>query len=305
MDSFEVNSLNKADTFYYRYFDFVGVKATLSEQRVRFRSPRLFNDPFDIQFMLRPPVCASEMVDVIIENQLEAISQGKISGPWSGELSDIELKEKLDNLRGTPLDRLRIVVGSIKPYLEGRCEAIISHQNELIWSQIADRFVLCLSTEPKNILMWSHYTNGHTGAVIKFRGVKSKRNAFCTAEPVQYFHRLPTMGSKEQWLSSLFSDTQAIDYEAVYKSMRAAKAKEWEYEKEYRIVVSIPERKGHDHFFLKIEPYEISEIIFGCQMPESNRRELALMAKSKFPDAKISQARKSSKEFQLEFIDLA
>ncbi len=83
--------------------------------------------------------------------------------------------------------------------------------------------VLCLSKDPANELMWSHYADGHRGIVLGFRA-KGFR-PFSDARPVSY-------------VADLRSHEHVIppDSDSHQQASLFHKKKSWSYEKEWRLV---------------------------------------------------------------------
>lgn len=80
--------------------------------------------------------------------------------------------------------------------------------------------ILCLSTSPKNILMWGHYASDHSGVCI---GFDSNQSPFSDAEDVHYSYERPRIS------------TDCQDDE-LYRKVLFTKSKEWHYENEWRCI---------------------------------------------------------------------
>lgn len=113
-------------------------------------------------------------------------------------------------------------------------EEICNHQRKIGFnlSRLMGVYVSCFSENPISILMWSHYADANKGICIEYdfnQGEDEKKFLF----PVLYTE-------KTLDLSELLDDTRNKKYQ--YPVSIAAqcailnKAKEWEYEQEWRIV---------------------------------------------------------------------
>ena len=81
--------------------------------------------------------------------------------------------------------------------------------------------IFCLSTDPRNILMWSHYGQHHKGIALQFEYARDPVN-FSYTLPINYSNRYP-----------------AINYFAGredYSTLVLRKYCDWAYEKEWRLV---------------------------------------------------------------------
>jgi hypothetical protein len=82
--------------------------------------------------------------------------------------------------------------------------------------------IFCLSAVREDILMWSRYSEKHTGLVLEFRAGPDD-SFFRRAEPVTYQERYPT-------LRPVDPDEERAKASALTKSSH------WRYEQEYRII---------------------------------------------------------------------
>jgi len=120
--------------------------------------------------------------------------------------------------------------------------------------------VICLSEINNDILMWSHYSNGHTGFCIEFE--RSENNdlgkwEFCL--PVAYDSiNVPSF------------DPERITERGAIAEIVSRKAPNWSYEKEWRLIISHEFANGF--IFL---PAKITAIIFGCKMDYAKRHAIA------------------------------
>lgn len=117
--------------------------------------------------------------------------------------------------------------------------------------------VLSLSEINDNILMWSHYSESHTGFCIEFERTDSNELGkwdYCM--PVLYDDNLPTLKPIE------------LGDKKVVSKILTTKSELWSYEREWRILVG----KGNQTYPL---PGNITGIVFGYRMPVGKRREIA------------------------------
>jgi len=108
--------------------------------------------------------------------------------------------------------------------------------------------VSCLSTEPCNILMWSHYANHHRGMVFQFNYAKDI-HSFQWLQPVVYSNEYPVL----EYFERRFNNRFAV---ALLRKHCG-----WAYEKEWRFV--IPDRANtYQSFNSKI----LTSVILGCRI---------------------------------------
>lgn len=137
-------------------------------------------------------------------------------------------------------------------------------------NKILDGYLFyCLTDNPKNNLMWSHYANSHNGFCIEWDGEHVK------PEKVDYRDSLPTLDILELIESTIglrSKDELAIQ---AWKALKV-KLREWEYEQEYRFSLGKNSQgqiiKDFGEFALvKSQPEWVKSIIFGYRMPSNTR----------------------------------
>ncbi len=135
-----------------------------------------------------------------------------------------------------------------------------------------------------HILMWSHYADQHKGFVLQFDIVHDVRN-FLPIIKVNYSNKYPLIN----W-SKL---TPAVTAIALKR-----KHKEWEYEKEWRIINTSGART-----YFKFKPEVIIGLTFGCRASERFKNKIFKILQTRkatnLNPIDISCAVKHDREFKL------
>src|SRR6185437_6477137 len=105
--------------------------------------------------------------------------------------------------------------------------------------------ILCLSAKCNDLLMWSHYANGHRGLCLEFEA-SDYTPFFGAALPVKYRDDRPTF------------DPDGTQWQRV-ESAVLTKSKGWSYEEEWRVI-------DHDqgHGVHQFPARCLTGVIFGC-----------------------------------------
>lgn len=115
-----------------------------------------------------------------------------------------------------------------------------------------DKGVICLSSEPDNILMWSHYADGHKGYCLKF----NTRSVFSKARKIIYPPKPPDIDifttSEDDWFTACLMH----------------KFEMWKYENEYRLVVN------HSKCIYRLNEGDLTGVILGCKMSDFHRNKI-------------------------------
>ena len=143
--------------------------------------------------------------------------------------------------------------------------------------------ILSLAATCENILLWSHYAASHTGICLKF-DARSTTPFFGAAQKVSYKEKYPEI------------DVLADPYDQV-EAFILTKAKDWEYEEEWRIVE--PETGPGKKYF---PDNLLSEVIFGAKINAKDREDVLRWLSSRKYSVQVSQAVLSSGTFSLKII---
>ena len=132
--------------------------------------------------------------------------------------------------------------------------------------------IMCFTKNFKNILMWSHYANNHTGVCIGYDYSCSffhNKYSCSYSDNVGEIRRIEYTNDRPKFIvpSDLVNDT----------SEWFKKSKDWKYDKEYRVLLSTDDaiyNYGSDPamLFFKIHPKYIKRVILGCRMEEKYKK---------------------------------
>ena len=148
--------------------------------------------------------------------------------------------------------------------------------------------VFSMSQIKDNILMWSHYANQHKGFCIEF--VRLPDNLLGNIEvtqPVNYHCDYPEVNPLDS--------SGNIDH-SIFNKMLFVKAKDWAYEKEWRLTYDEGDRE-------EPLPADISSIIFGLRMPDEHKNTIRNILADQ-PGIRYQKAIEVEYEFRLKIVDL-
>jgi hypothetical protein len=150
--------------------------------------------------------------------------------------------------------------------------------------QKSETKICCFSETNLNILMWSHYSKNHTGACIQFDeamlGKTFTGNSLISS--VRYTQKLKALSF------SKYRDKAVTNWVLT-------KSKDWEYEKEKRIVLG-----GNPDTIQRVSPQAILKIIFGCKTIEKDLVRISDLIEQKgFKWIRVSKMKIDCKEYRL------
>jgi len=223
-----------------------------------------FNDPFDCRFIPSYDGNSEELFKYFI-GELEK----------DGDLNDYNRTDWEQKLKFSINENINNPVFFTEA-IKVQCDNLINKLG-----------VFCLSTENKNLLMWSHYSDSHKGFCLQFKAIFTP--FFIESEellqPVIYSNKYPDLNRVR------LSDKEFVG------RMLLTKSSCWFYENEYRVI----ERS----FGIKIFPeHLLTGVIFGCQMCDKDKNTIIGWSKDRTTKLKYYEARKKEKEFGLDIIQL-
>ena len=148
-------------------------------------------------------------------------------------------------------------------YMTGRITKKLPWKNcikpfeEFLKKDVKNFGVFSMSQINDNILMWSHYADQHKGFCIEFdRLPNNLLGDFEITQPVNYSCDYPKL---------VFFDSSGKQDLSIFKKTLFYKAKDWAYEKEWRLIYDEGDRE-------ETMPANISSIIFGLRMSIEHKR---------------------------------
>lgn len=287
---------------------------------IQFTQPSAFNDPFEnlprITAFLLPAEIAGFLNEVIEERRsagavrrvLEEEFQRVVGAlAASGQAIPPEVNHLMQDghIRKVLEEWVLERVGPLSAHvLRLESAELRSKANELL-SNVCDRFgVLCLTSLCDDLLMWSHYTQGHTGFVIGF----DEKHPFFdqrTRPDDAIRHVRPVTYSRKRIHWRGFSvSPDAAQLEPFVHLLFLTKADAWAYEQEWRMVVPLPEvpaeRVGQYRHQLEFPAGAVREIIVGSRATTTLRDALTSMVGSeRYRHVNLRFARLHEEEYRV------
>jgi len=162
-----------------------------------------------------------------------------------------------------------------------------------------DSFGICsLSSSKDDILMWGHYSGGHSGICIGLDvlHIWDLSNRFAKTEElidlvkVQYSPSQPQINFFQAMLGSDFSHVMQFI---------STKFVNWSYENEFRLI-----NWDHPDKPIIFGPEIILEVVFGLKVPIETKNAIVLFCRQHNPRVKFFQATKDLDDFKLNMIAL-
>jgi len=249
----------------YKYRDWACVnhKKILTHNEIFLSSPANFNDPFDCK---------------ISTHYLSLDSPEKVSEFMSRKMEDPD-----NNFSREGIEVLEQRLNNIQEYWD-MFEA-------LEFTMIDKNFgVISLSARWNSVLMWSHYSNIHKGFCIGFNEAKMRESGlFNWGGLVNYSNDFPIVNPLD--------DDKFMLLQMLYK------AKDWEYEQEYRLTkLFFPNNPTDNDRKIILEKDFIEEVILGMLISENDKNEIIKICREK--SIRVFQAHRIPYKFEIKRFEI-
>ena len=280
----------------YKYVNADTCCKILENNSIRMTAPCDFNDPYDSKPIFR---CS----DNSIKYDRKAI---------------LEMYKKERKFGMLDKNKQRGFLLFLKQYPYATCEISYKEEIERTRDSVCKDFrVLCLTENKDNILMWSHYAQNHSGAVIEF---DTEHNLFNSCRRVIYSNEAPYINGSFT-LKDEPSDLNISDMKEIL-SILYTKSDVWKYENEWRLYFNFMTNLGLpsmlkdyvnaealENFKREISNSEksihlplfnehITAVYLGCNIDIGKERMIVQLCKKNYPKAKIYKSVLDEKCFQ-------
>jgi hypothetical protein len=287
---------------YFKYMTAEVAKITLINHTLRWSSPLLFNDPFDVQRDFDLGFNIEELKEPLVNEMLNLIS--------AEEIPDISSKPRIEYL----VNRLRkddctdirnVIITELPQLIDMGIQRSKNSYNDIKeqWSKFIPEFrILCLSEVCDNSLMWSHYSDSHKGVVFELQCINDLDSPWLIAQPVTYQDSPPILATKQEWVKSMTGQKCFNAYEwQFYQPYALTKTTDWEYEKEWRVVSFM--RKGETGYYsdYPFHPQEARSIYFGCEIADKDVNDIISLLNYDLAHMMAYRGKKIKRERKISF----
>ena len=151
--------------------------------------------------------------------------------------------------------------------------------------------ILCFSSSPDDILMWSHYSCYHSGIVLRF-SKEEILSYFPNCKDVTYEDDFPKV---KEYNSAIKRNNDDI-----HKMFLLRKSDRWRYEGEWRAFIEPQKRQDYTGSRLVKFPKEmIKAVIYGCEMRDEDKLTIDKLHKEKLTEMVVYNAVRDVKSFGL------
>lgn len=287
---------------FFKYMNRQTARSVLEKGTLRWSTPGTLNDPYDMQFDLHVDIDRPLVKSVALQKLWDA-HYGDKPAPAKNDLGKVIqalrgtfpklTREEFDQEFGEAIDEALTAMERSLPEMQATFRA-----------ELAKSKILCLTVKFDSALMWTHYAEQHQGLLLRFRSVAGLDSPWVTARPVQYLTDMPRLMSNS-FLADLLAGRASMDAKSIMDRMVYTKAREWEYEQEWRIFSGSGRDPEALFEFVPFNPLELDAVIVGYRMPPEDRAVFSDLCRKNYPHAERLQIERSERQFQLTMVPLA
>lgn len=333
----------------YKYSDFgINQISSILTPSIHFSRLNTLNDPFEYQFLYEPSYSTTPRVyfspalrDIHSANMSKAEVSGFAQKPlqirirrlydWliqdkhhdmiaaAANLDESDEEQQFPHyyVQEDDVRELHKIVHGLEHIVEAcdgldaDLEQVAQNDPDAISSiNIASRFLaFCLSKNPKNLLLWSHYARNHRGLALEYSADILENDTLCS---------IPAYGAHDfSWHGKLVPVSYRKDrpsgddtFPSIVNRL-LTKSQNWSYEEEERCLVMeygckhvmdpkklVETPNGYNY---RIAPEALVGVIMGAEMTDANKRIIELIARNLGSNRslRIKQARLSEDEFSV------
>ena len=254
--------------FFYKYLAACTAQIVLVSRKLRWSSPVLFNDPFDIH------ADTLQFDGVELQRALMEEISSLLRNPDNALVADPRLRHMLDHaLQSTPEHRaaMAAVTEEYEPFVPDPAKDSLQELKRVWGDMVPNMRVLCLSEVKDLTAMWAHYAANATGVVLQFEGVDRLDSPFLVARQVTYDDSPPAITRAREWARLMIRSPDWQNDMSFFDDYEHTKTAEWESEREWRI--SSMKRKGETGLYsdYPFKERELSAVYYGWKCAEDDR----------------------------------
>ena len=271
----------------------------LSESSLRWSAPSAFKDPFELNHKSSLSFDSKVLLLACVKSTLALIFSRdyppgnspllKAVKRWRAE----ERFDSEDEATGVLSDLLSSMVKHREPEI-----LQIMHD----WKNYSSHLrILCLSETHDDALMWERFGDNHTGVAIRL--ATGEDTSLENPMQVNYSEKKPEISSLKEQMDILMNQS-SMQVQQSFQDKFLTKSRAVSREKEWRVLKTTSDLPADEHQWVEDIGFprsEVKAVYFGASIETNKKLELNTLLRSKFPKAKLFQAKASSDRFELEF----
>lgn len=271
-------------TLLFKYATAPTAIRVLASQSVRYSSPILFNDPFDVPRHFDLGFTFNEFREEVVKCFENYLAGNGSPGSPNARLALDQMRKRLkDRSAEAMLNDLRLFLAL---FAQREFEKTASDFQAAWDDRVPGMRMCCFSDTAMSPVMWAHYSDNHRGAVLQFESSDERDSVSLMAQPVRYQQGRPSLPPAATWARALLGETE-IDWDAYLHEYFYVKAAEWNYEREYRVSTHMNEAESGLFSDYVFHPLDLRGVVLGAAVSSDNEAILRALVHHKYPHADV------------------
>lgn len=259
---------------FYKYTSSEVGLVNLKTFSLRWSDPSTFNDTAEFQRMpcfMPTAADAQRMLPRVLVEAAQAklqLNEGKLLSLRVLQLAEARLQLRMGVSPEAVIQNLAKLIPEAPD-----ADSIITDLLAQVYNK--DRLettrVLCVTTKIDNQILWGNYAENHKGLALGFRHLEEHSTPLLAAEKVNYGDDALVVGSGLDFL--LYGTSDQLKNNARL-AITCSKAKDWEYEGEWRAITHRPLESGIQYKDYLFYPEELESVTFGVRSSPELRAEV-------------------------------
>lgn len=269
---------------FFKYISAATAAIVLQNRALRWSSPLLFNDPFDVPREMSFGVTPREIVDAVSRRLMTLFD----NPPEDTSLLEPKLRMIAEAIkRGIPPDvKAELIAGIRESAAQLEPTSHSMDQMRDMWrAWIPQMRILCLTESPNHTAMWFHYADKYKGAVLEFRCVSESDSPWLIAKPIAYPAEKPEVYTAEGW-AALLAMPKELAIRRMLDVAAYTKAPDWSYEKEWRVMTFKRPTDTGNFTDYKFDQRELAGLYLGPLITQEDRSTLLHLVAA-YPSARV------------------
>lgn len=271
---------------FYKYATADTATAILRNRTLRWSSPILFNDPFDVPRELSFGIDPAQIANAVAKRIRQLIKKP----PQDTSEFAPKLRMLLEYVKSGKTETRREIAQKAVRWITATRRPSDVEMNALrgYWRQLLVEFrILCLTESPDHVAMWYHYADQYQGVVLEMQSNDESDSPWLMARPVRYSKRKPIVYTAGGW-AKLLTMTPEHATRTLFDVAAFTKAKDWSYESEWRITTFRRSGDEGNYSDWRFHTRDLTGVYLGPLIAEQRRTEIVGLSEA-YPNATIWQ----------------
>ena len=283
---------------FYKYHSAATAKIVLSTSSLRWSSPQLFNDPFDVPRTAELNFTTHDLEEAIHAAFVEMLHKDRLpTNPIFALLVQLIKAGKVALTEKQVLESLRDHLKGLGPVVEANLKEF-----RQAWEELVPRMrILCMSAVNNSPPMWAHYCDAHRGVVLQLDSSDERDSSLLLAERVTYRPEKPQLPGAVFWAEAILGERE-INWQEYFRDYFYVKRPDWGYEQEWRVISYAPEGQPGLFEDSHFDGRDLSAVYLGAEIAAVDQQTILAITKERYPHTTIYKAVINRDSRAIEFI---